>query len=70
MNEQVHNIMDNAADSFNTFVENLNQLENSGWLQDQDMNEIGYYLRRVIDIVGMDIDIDQYNDDALTCAAE
>lgn len=62
--------MEKAESSIEQLIENLNTLENAGWLSDQDMNELAFYLRRVIDIVGMQIDIDQYNDQYIANAAE
>lgn len=70
MDEQLAPFMSEAEHSVNSLIENLNSLEYSGWLQDEDMNEIGYHLRRIIDIVGMQLDIDQYNDQHLANAAE
>jgi hypothetical protein len=57
--------MEKAANDIEDLVEHLNTLESSGWLASEDMDEVAYYLTRIVHLVGLDIDIDRMNDNYL-----
>lgn len=70
MNEFIQPQIEKATQDIEDLIENLNALEDSGWVASEDMDEIAYYLVRIANIVGMSIDIDRMNDQHLQRAAE
>jgi hypothetical protein len=70
MNEFIQPQIEKATQDVESLIENLNVLENTGWLPADEMDEIAYYLLRIANIVGMSIDIDRINDQLLQRAAE
>jgi len=70
MNEFIQPQIEKATHDIESLIENLNVLENTGWLPSEEMDEIAYYLLRIANIVGMSIDIDRINDQHLQRAAE
>lgn len=70
MNEFIQPQIEKATQDIEDLIENLNALEDSGWVAAEDMDEIAYYLVRIANIVGMSIDIDRMNDQHLQRAAE
>lgn len=70
MNEFIQPQIENATQNVENLIENLNALEQTGWVATEDMDEITYYLLRIANIVGMSIDIDRMNDQYLQHAAE
>lgn len=64
----IHNnpSMEKAAHDIEDLVEHLNTLENAGWLASEDMDEVAYYLTRIVHLVGLEIDIDRMNDKYLS----
>jgi hypothetical protein len=70
MNEFIQPQIEKATHDIESLIENLNVLENTGWLPSEEMDEIAYYLLRIANIVGMSIDIDRINDQLLQRAAE
>lgn len=70
MNEFIQPQIEKATQDIEDLIENLNALEDSGWVAPEDMDEIAYYLVRIANIVGMSIDIDRMNDQHLQRAAE
>jgi len=67
-NAMIHNntSMEKAAHDIEDLVEHLNTLEDAGWLAAEDMDEVAYYLTRIVHLVGLDIDIDRMNDKYLS----
>lgn len=70
MNEFIQPQIEKATQDVENLIENLNTLEETGWVAPEDMDEIAYHLLRIANIVGMSIDIDRANDQYLQRAAE
>jgi hypothetical protein len=70
MNDINNPHMEQAISNVESLIENLTVLEVTGWLGNEDMDEVAYYLTRIINIVGLEIDIDRINDEHINKSAE
>lgn len=70
MNDINNPHMEQAISNVESLIENLTVLEVTGWLGNEDMDEVAYYLTRIINIVGLEIDIDRINDEYISKSAE
>lgn len=53
----------NAAGCVTDLVENLIGLENTGHLTDEDVDECIYYLQKIAEIGGFEVDFNLFNDE-------
>ena len=70
MNDINNPHMEQAISNVESLIENLTVLEVTGWLGNEDMDEVAYYLTRIINIVGLEIDIYRINDEHISKSAE
>jgi hypothetical protein len=70
MNDIDNPHMEQAITNVENLIENLTILEATGWLGNEDMDEVAYYLTRIINLVGLEIDIDRINDQHINSSAE
>lgn len=70
MNDFINPNIDDASENIENLFENLINLENSGYLASEHMDEIVYYLRRIIDIANLPVVIDRFNDSYLNEISE
>ena len=52
-----------TTEKVQTLIESLLELENMGEISDEDVDECIYYLQKVTEITGLDIDFNNLNDE-------
>lgn len=70
MNDFINPNIEDATDNTESLFNNLINLESSGYLAPEHMDEIVYYLRRIVDIANLPVVIDRFNDDYLNQISE
>ena len=52
-----------TTEKVQTLLESLLQLENTGEISDEDVDECIYYLQKITEITGVEIDFNNLNDE-------